>query len=91
MAGISLSAYLLTEMEEIEERPTLAELRQRVHRRKAVVVETTLPAWYEKNVDCCDYPGCVRRRLIRAHYSRLESALSRTFHTKSTSGPSSAT
>jgi hypothetical protein len=39
MAGISLSAYLLTEMEEIEERPTREELRQRVHRRKAIVVE----------------------------------------------------
>jgi antitoxin FitA len=39
MAGRSLSAYLLAAMEEIEERPTLAELRQRVHRRKAVLVE----------------------------------------------------
>ncbi|HLW85366.1 MAG TPA: hypothetical protein VKR60_09145 [Candidatus Sulfotelmatobacter sp.] len=36
MAGMSLSDYLLAEMKEIAERPTLAELRDRLHTRKAV-------------------------------------------------------
>jgi len=36
MAGMSLSDYLLTEIKEIAERPTLAELRERLHTRKAV-------------------------------------------------------
>jgi plasmid stability protein len=36
MAGRSLSDYLLAEIREIAERPTLEELRERVHRRKAI-------------------------------------------------------
>jgi plasmid stability protein len=36
MAGMSLSDYLLTEIREIAERPTLAELRDRLHTRKPV-------------------------------------------------------
>lgn len=36
MAGRSLSDYLLAEIREIAERPTLEELRERMHRRKAV-------------------------------------------------------
>ena len=32
MAGISLSDYLLTEINEIAERPALAELHNRMHR-----------------------------------------------------------
>ena len=36
MAGMSLSDYLLTEIKEIAERPTLAELRERLHQRKPV-------------------------------------------------------
>jgi antitoxin FitA len=36
MSGMSLSDYLLTEIKEIAERPTLAELRDRLHTRKAV-------------------------------------------------------
>ena len=36
MAGMSLSDYLLAEIKEIEQRPTLAELRERLHRRKPV-------------------------------------------------------
>jgi plasmid stability protein len=36
MAGMSLSDYLLAEIKEIVERPKLAELRERLHRRKAV-------------------------------------------------------
>jgi plasmid stability protein len=39
MSGRSLSDYLLAEIKEIAERPTLAELRERLHRRKAVTVE----------------------------------------------------
>ena len=33
-AGMSLSDYLLAELREIAERPTLAEFRERLHRRK---------------------------------------------------------
>ncbi len=39
MAGMSLSDYLLGEIKEIAERPTLAELQQRLHKRKPVSVE----------------------------------------------------
>ena len=35
-AGMSLSDYLLSELREIAERPTLAEFRQRLHTRKPV-------------------------------------------------------
>jgi antitoxin FitA len=34
--GMSLSDYLLAEIKEIAEKPTLAELRERLHRRKSV-------------------------------------------------------
>lgn len=36
MAGMSLSDYLLAEIREIAERPTLAELRDHLHTRKAI-------------------------------------------------------
>jgi antitoxin FitA len=36
MAGMSLSDYLLAEIRKIAERPTLAELRERLHQRKPV-------------------------------------------------------
>jgi plasmid stability protein len=36
MAGMSLSDYLLAEIREIAERPTLVEFRERLHRRKPV-------------------------------------------------------
>jgi antitoxin FitA len=36
MAGMSLSDDLLAEIKEIAERPTLAELRERLHKRKPV-------------------------------------------------------
>lgn len=39
MAGMSLSDYLLAEIREIAEKPTLLELRQRLHRRKSVSAE----------------------------------------------------
>lgn len=37
LAGMSLSDYLLAEIKEIAERPTLAELRERLHTREAVL------------------------------------------------------
>ena len=39
LAGMSLSDYLLAEIKEIAERPTLAELRQRLHKRTPVSTE----------------------------------------------------
>jgi antitoxin FitA len=39
MAGMSLSDYLLAEIREIPERPTLAELRERLHQRRPVAAE----------------------------------------------------
>jgi len=38
IAGMSLSDYLLAEIKEIAERPTLAELRDRLHTRKSVTL-----------------------------------------------------
>jgi plasmid stability protein len=38
MAGMSLSDYLLGELREIAERPTLAEFRERLHKRKSLPV-----------------------------------------------------
>jgi plasmid stability protein len=38
-AGMSLSDYLLAEIREIAERPTLAEFRERLHRRKPVAAQ----------------------------------------------------
>jgi len=39
VAGMSLSDYLLAEIKEIAERPTMAEFRERLHQRKPVTVE----------------------------------------------------
>lgn len=39
MAGMSLSDYLIGEIKEIAERPTLADLRERLHQRKPVSAE----------------------------------------------------
>jgi len=36
MLGMSLSDYLLSEIREVAERPTLAEMRERLHRREPV-------------------------------------------------------
>jgi len=36
MAGMSLSDYLLQEIREVAERPTLAEMRERLHHREPV-------------------------------------------------------
>lgn len=38
IAGMSMSDYLLAEIRESAERPTLAELRERLHKREAVMV-----------------------------------------------------
>lgn len=39
LSGMSLSDYLLAEIREIAERPTLAEFRERLHKRKPVSAE----------------------------------------------------
>jgi len=39
MAGMSLSDYLLSEIKETAGRPTLAELRSRLHTREAVTLQ----------------------------------------------------
>jgi antitoxin FitA len=39
LAGMSLSDYLLVEIKEIAERPTLDELRERLHQRTPVALE----------------------------------------------------
>jgi len=39
MAGMSMSDYLLAEIKEVADRPTLAELRERLHRRKPVAAQ----------------------------------------------------
>jgi antitoxin FitA len=36
MAGMSLSDYLLSEIKEIADRPTLLEMRERLHQRESV-------------------------------------------------------
>lgn len=36
MAGMSLSDYLLSEIKEIADRPTLAETRERLHQREPI-------------------------------------------------------
>ena len=38
LAGMSLSDYLLSEIKEIAERPTLAEMREQLHQREPVSV-----------------------------------------------------
>lgn len=38
LAGMSLSDYLLAELKEIGERPTLGELRERLHKRVAISI-----------------------------------------------------
>ena len=38
IAGMSLSDYLLSEIKEIADRPTLAEMRERLHQREPIAV-----------------------------------------------------
>jgi len=49
MAGMSLSDYLLAEIKEIAERPTLRELRQRLHGRKQVSADEAA------DISSCDW------------------------------------
>lgn len=51
MAGMSLSDYLLAEIKEIAAKPTLAELRARLHKREPVSVniDTALLVREERN------------------------------------------
>ncbi len=44
LAGMSLSDYLLAEIREIAERPSVAELQQRMERRQVVTPTTTAAA-----------------------------------------------
>ena len=39
LSGMALSDYLLLEIKEVAERPTLAELRERLHRRMPIAVQ----------------------------------------------------
>jgi len=39
MAGMSLSDYLLMEIREVADRPTLAELGERLHKRQPLLVD----------------------------------------------------
>jgi plasmid stability protein len=39
MLGLSLSDYLLSEIREIAERPTLAEMRERLHERERITAK----------------------------------------------------
>ena len=41
MAGMSLSDFLLAEMRRLAERPTIAELRERLRRRSSAVARTS--------------------------------------------------
>jgi plasmid stability protein len=52
MGGMSLSDYLLAEIKEIAEKPTLAEIRERLHGRKGVAgqVDTALLVREEREV-----------------------------------------
>ncbi len=45
MASMSLSDYLLAEIKDLAERPTLAELRERLHKRKPVAAELDTAAF----------------------------------------------
>jgi len=63
MAGMSLSDYLLAEIREIAERPTLAELRERLHASR-LRPGSILLAWCEKSTrldDALDASATVDR------------------------------
>jgi hypothetical protein len=51
MAGMSLSEYLFVEIKEVAERPTLADLRERLHTRKPVMrhLDTARPVRKERH------------------------------------------
>jgi plasmid stability protein len=51
MSGMSLSDYLLMELREIAERPTLAELQQRIESRAAVKPPVSAAVWVRAERD----------------------------------------
>ena len=61
MAGMSLSDYLISEIEQIAERPSLAEFRTRLHSRKRVHAELNAVR-------------LVRKRARRAFHTQLNSS-----------------
>jgi len=48
MSGMSLSDYLVMEIKEIAEKPTLAELRERLHKREPVAGELDTARWVQE-------------------------------------------
>jgi len=60
MAGMSLSDYLLAEIREIAEKPTLVELRERLHARKPVSSRSIPPGWCKKSAKYDDRLRCFR-------------------------------
>lgn len=71
MAGMSLSDYLLAEIKKIAERPTLSELRERLHKRKPVVTQVdTARIMREEREARRSFSMPPRRRLASSDTSR---------------------
>jgi len=71
MAGMSLSDYLLAEIRCLADRPTMAELRERLRRRARVTAPCPLPMRYAGSGKRGDYPGRVcGHRMASANSSR---------------------
>jgi antitoxin FitA len=51
LAGMSLSDYLLMEIRELAQRPTLTELRERLHQREPVAGPLDTARWLEEERD----------------------------------------
>jgi plasmid stability protein len=51
MVGLSLSDFLLNELRQFAERPTIGELRERVHRREPVNLKTAAAKTVRKERD----------------------------------------
>ncbi|MGH9499713.1 MAG: FitA-like ribbon-helix-helix domain-containing protein [Terriglobales bacterium] len=65
MSGRSLSAFLLAEIKEIAERPSLAEFRERLHRRKGVEVNVDTARLVREERGALDSDDRLRRRRTR--------------------------
>jgi plasmid stability protein len=61
LAGMSLSDYLLGEIKEIAARPTLAELRERLHQRRPVAAELDTAQLVREERDAHDQRMAARR------------------------------
>jgi plasmid stability protein len=59
MAGMSLSDYLLAEIREIAERPTLAEFRKRLHQREPITAQIDTARLVREDRIINDSSGCV--------------------------------